>query len=83
MRIIVPTDFSAPAKIAARFALALALQVKAEVILLHVLPNLGPTFGLSPTSFIKQELLDKTETGFSRYHPGNSLPQPGAHAGNQ
>lgn len=67
MRIVVLTDFSANAKLAARFALALARQVKAEVILLHVLPNLGPTIGVSPTSFIKQELLTWTETEFSRF----------------
>ncbi|MGV3640871.1 MAG: universal stress protein [Adhaeribacter sp.] len=77
MRIVVPIDFSANAKVAAKFALVLARQSKAEVILLHVLPSLGPTMGLGPSEFIKKELIDWTEAQFSSFTaslPSADLP---------
>jgi nucleotide-binding universal stress UspA family protein len=66
MKIVVPTDFSDCSKIAVRFAVAIARQVQAELILLHVLPSLGPTIGRTPSAPFKQQLLEWTEKQFSQ-----------------
>lgn len=65
MKIIVPTDFSDCSKIAIRFAEGFARQLQAELILLHVLPNVGPTIGRQPSDHFKQELLEWAEKQFS------------------
>jgi nucleotide-binding universal stress UspA family protein len=65
MKIVVPTDFSDCSKIAVRFAVGLAQQLQAELILLHVLPHLGPTIGRVPSDLFKQQLLAWTEEQFS------------------
>jgi nucleotide-binding universal stress UspA family protein len=66
MKIVVPTDFSVCSKIAVQFAVAFARQVQAELILLHVLPSLGPTAGRMPTNFLKEQMLEWTEKEFSQ-----------------
>lgn len=66
MKIVVPIDFSVNSKIAVQFAVAIARQVKAELILLHVLPSLGPTIGRMPSTFLMQEMLQWTEKEFSQ-----------------
>lgn len=66
MRIVVPTDFSDCARKAIHFAVAFARQAGAELILLHVLPDLGPTLGTLPTTHLKDNLLDWAENEFSR-----------------
>ncbi|GGG02597.1 universal stress protein [Pontibacter amylolyticus] len=65
MKIIVPTDFSDCSKIAVRFAKGFTRQLQAELILLHVLPNVGPTIGRQPSDRFKQELLEEAEEQFS------------------
>ena len=65
MNIVVPTDFSDCSKIAVRFAVGFAQQLQAELILLHVLPHLGPTIGRQPSDLLMQQLLEWTEEQFS------------------
>jgi nucleotide-binding universal stress UspA family protein len=66
MKIVVPTDFSDYSKIALQFAAAFARQVPSELILLHVLPSLGPTVSHLPAAFLKQEMLEWVQNEFSR-----------------
>jgi nucleotide-binding universal stress UspA family protein len=66
MKIVVPTDFSDYSRIAVQYALAFARQTNAELMLLHVLPSLGPTAGHLPADFLKQEMVEWTENEFSR-----------------
>jgi nucleotide-binding universal stress UspA family protein len=40
-RIVVPTDFSALSRVGINYALAIARQCEAELIILHVLPSMG------------------------------------------
>lgn len=57
MRIVVPTDFSSTAKIGSLYAVEFAKQIKADLVLLHVLPSLGPTLGTVSTSHLKEDMV--------------------------
>lgn len=65
MRIVVPTDFSQCSKKAIQFAVAFARQVGAELILLHVLPDIGPSLGTLPTTHLKKDMLEWTKNEFN------------------
>jgi nucleotide-binding universal stress UspA family protein len=56
MQIIVPTDFSKPAAQALAFAAELATHTNSSILLLHMLPNVGPTLGRVPTEHWKVEM---------------------------
>lgn len=61
MRIVVPTDFSELAKIAVHYAVEFARQSKSELVLLYILPNLGPTMGTLSTAELKKDILEEAE----------------------
>jgi nucleotide-binding universal stress UspA family protein len=56
-RIVIPTDFSELAKIGARYAVEFGRQMKADLVLLHVLPSLGPTLGTVSTTHLKEDIV--------------------------
>lgn len=60
-RIVVPTDFSPLSKMGIKYAVAFAKQMGADLILLHVLPSLGPSLGTVTTSHLKHEMDVSTE----------------------
>lgn len=64
MRIVVPTDFSDCSRKAIQYAVSFARQAGAEIILLHVLPDFGPTLGTLPTTHLKENVLDWAENEF-------------------
>lgn len=65
-RIVVPTDFSPLSKIAVRYAVEFAKQMGADLILLHVLPSLGPTLGTVATTHLKEEMAASTENDLKK-----------------
>ncbi len=64
MRILAPVDFSEPAKNAAVFAYHVATQLSAELLLIHVLPDLGPTMGRQDTSEVMNQLQETADADF-------------------
>lgn len=81
MRLVVPTDFSACSKKAIQFAVVMARQLAAELILLHVLPDFGPTLGTLPTTQLKKNALEWTENEFSNLATG--IQAEGVHVTHQ
>lgn len=76
-KILCPTDFSEPSKNALRYALTLAQQYKAKILLLHVIEplspvpgiDMGPSFGFDERPHIEEQvktLLDEIVTGESK-----------------
>lgn len=59
MKIVIPTDFSHCAEKAMQFGASFAKQVKGQLILLHVLPDFGPSLGTLPTSHLKEQVLNE------------------------
>lgn len=64
MRILVPTDFSSCAKKAVEFAISFATQVHGSLVIVHALPEVGPTLGTLPTDEVKSQILESTEAEF-------------------
>lgn len=61
MRILVPVDFSAQGELAFAFGIQLAKQATADVVVLHVVPDLGPTLGRNSTVLLLKELMANAE----------------------
>ncbi len=58
MTIVVPTDFSACAQMAVHYAAAFAQQTQSRLLLLHVLPDFGPSMGTLSTDELKEEAIE-------------------------
>lgn len=56
MRILIPTDFSTASETALQYAMSFAKPIDAEIILLHVLPEIGPTLGTHSTAALLKEM---------------------------
>lgn len=61
MRILVPVDFSRQSELALGFGIQLAKQAAAAIVVLHVIPDLGPTLGRSSTEMLLKELMSNAE----------------------
>jgi len=62
MRILVPVDFSSPSLTALDYAMVVADQCSAEIIVVHILPDLGPTLGRQPTAELMNEMVRSAES---------------------
>ena len=61
MRILIPTDFSNASETATKFCISFSKTIKADIILLHVLPEIGPTLGTHSTAELLKEMLAETQ----------------------
>jgi nucleotide-binding universal stress UspA family protein len=65
-RIVVPTDFSALSRVGVDYALAIARQCEAELVILHVLPSLGNTIMPAAVTRIMENVSEKAELGLKK-----------------
>jgi nucleotide-binding universal stress UspA family protein len=71
-RIVIPINFSDLAKIGTQYAVEFGRQMKANLVLLHVLPSLSPTLGTVSTTHLKKDIIT-TITKYTEENTGELL----------